>query len=657
MTWGAPWTLVLLPVWIWLFVRFARTQRRALRWIGANVGPRFRRRLTTWSPTSFRLHLAFLAVLAACLVAAATGPAWLGGDARTKDGGRLLLALDASASMRAADVEIRGREEPAVRHEVAKELAGELAESLSGWEVALASWSGVATVHLPMQLDAALVRNAARDLRPHSLYRSTGTSFESVLDVALRFHDPEENALQVLLISDGEMPRPEAYDEALAALREAGVVVHAVGLGGETPIGMVVWDPRDLGKPQDDRRVIREFHTTRVDEHLARIARATGGRFLVPGLGTLENGEGGEAPVAELADRLAGRLREVEVDAGAERRQQARHDLGVWLLALFLAGLLLDLHVLGRGRGGTPPFRLEAIGRKAATHRGVVLLALVALLPASCGEGDLWDALGGPVWKAHRSNEKGIRQTVLGRHGAAETSFLRSAAYGIEPETPVYNHARSRILDDDFAGAHELNEEALELAPSHHAARFNDGVVLYRWGVAEAHPRGCELERTLDLWKSALGRFDDVAASATDPDLRRRAVEQAESIRRETAWLKRLVAEPPEACRTPPPPPQSPPPPSPPPSEAPDPSGGGGDGGDGGGGGGDGSGVDGDGGGGEGGRGSEGDGGLSDEELEQLLGEVERIRSQARQEGKFHLRSAAEQIDEESFGNPDEVWW
>ena len=677
MTAAALWTLVFVPLWLVLFVRFARTQGQALCWIDEHVGPRFRRRLTAWSRGAARAHLLLLAALAAMLVAAATGPGWLTGEAKTKNSGRLLLALDASASMIAADVKLRGQEEFAGRLVVAKYLAAGLAKELDGWDIAVASWSGVATVHTPLQKDATVTGDAVDGLRHHSLYRSTGSSFGSILDVALRFHDPDENALQVVLISDGEMPRPELYDEALAALAEAGVVVHTVGVGGTSPVSMSVWDPKDLGKPEDERGVIKEFQTARVDEHLRRIAGDTGGRFVVP---DLEGIEGGDGPVAELATRMADWLRNTEVDAGAEQRERARRDLTAWLLGAALLGVLLDLHVLWRGRGGTPTFRLDAIGRQPkgagqsaqATTRGtaargtaaISLLALVALLPMSCGRGVLWEALGGPVWDAHRANQKGIHQTVLGRHDSAEVHFLRSTAFGVDPEIPTYNHARSQALDEDLARAHELNEKALELSPRHDAARFNDGVVLYRWGVVEAHPQGCELDRTLDLWDSALRRFNDVAESADDPDLRQRAKEQAEHVRREKARLEQLVIDPPDCCedeseseseseseneseggggsgRGGEPPPSEPPPPEPPPSDPPPgepPPGQGeppqGE-----------------------GESPQGGGGLSESEVQEILAELERIRGQAVGEGKFHFRSAAEQVDEESFWDPEEVWW
>lgn len=677
MTFAALWTLVLLPLWLVLFVRFARTQGKAVRWIDENVGPRFRRRLTAWTLPTARRHLAFLAFLAVLLALAATGPAWFTGEQKVKDAGRLLIAVDASASMVAEDVEVSGFEESLARIEVAKEMAAEVALRLADWDVGIASWSGTGTVHLPLQPDAALSASAARGLRIHNFYRSSGSSFESILDVALRFHDPEENALQVLLLSDGEMPKSEDFDESLDALAEAGVVVHAVGLGGDEPYGLQIWDPQDFGKPQEERRVLKEFHTVRTLRHLGRITQATSGRYFLPEFN--DSGAEGTA-IAHEAETLAGWLRGVEVGAGAEQREQAKRDLTAWLLGVFLLGFLFDVHLLHRGRGGTPSFDLDAIGKRAKTLPALTMVVLVALLPLSCGQGGiLWKAFGGPVWGAHRSNEKGIDQSTLGRHQAAETSFLRSAAYGVEVETPTYNHARLKAETKDFAGAHELNEKALELAPLLHEARFNDGVVLYRWGVAEAHPQGCELDRTLDLWRSALRRFDEVAKSARDRDLRQRAVEQAETLRRELARLEQLVVDPPECCNdsegqaesegegggdgggggggggggapesdggeppAPPPsgqpppsqpPPSQPPPTQPPPDQSPPDPGAGPD-----------------------QRPPGGGGGLTDSELEQILGELERIRGQAQGEGKFHFRSGAEQVDEESLSDPDEIWW
>ena len=104
MSFLSPGLLLTLGIaWCLVFWRFAVAQRRAVRWVEAQVAPRFRPLLTAYRRSNLALHLSLVFVLGLLLVVAAAGPGESGEGEATVAGGRLLLLLDASASMAADD--------------------------------------------------------------------------------------------------------------------------------------------------------------------------------------------------------------------------------------------------------------------------------------------------------------------------------------------------------------------------------------------------------------------------------------------------------------------------------------------------------------------------------------------------------------------------
>ena len=284
--------------------------------------------------------------------------------------------------------------------------------------------------------------------------------------------------------------------------------------------------------------------------------------------------------------------------------------------------------------------------------------------------------------RAHRENEHGITLDDLGRHSIAHPFYERSRAYGVKPQVPTYNLARSHALAGDHAEAHRLYQEALELSPEFTEAFYNDGVSLFRWGEAERDPRGCQLERTLDLWRNARRRFITARQLAEGTDLEAQAEANSVYVGERVEEVQELIRNPPPEClEPPPPPPPSPnegqgggggepppepppsgggepppepppsggqdPPPDPPPEPPPEPPPAGG-----------------------GGQtppppGSDpedpsqgGGGGLSQEEQEEIQQALARIEEQRQEDGKFHRRSLPEQFPKEAWENPQvEIWW
>ncbi len=661
-----PWILWLALPWLLGMLVYWRLQRQAQVWIGARVAPRFRHLFTRLSPRGAGRHTLLLVAMGLCLIVAAAGP-WRDGSGEARAHGRVLILVDASASMYATDVlPLREGEEAAKdRLALGKQIAQEVVAELPEHRFALASFSGVATVHLPMTLDRALVREALEVLEIHTFYRNTGSSFRSALQLVplyLRQEEKGSGGLQVLLLSDGEQPRPEEFGESLEALVAAGVPIHTVAVGSEEGQARVIYDFRDIRAKVKDPKALVEFETHREDRHLQRMAEESGGHFQLAE-------PGGAALLAAAIRRHPGAIEKVE-------QATAREDLSVWPLLVFFLAFVFDLLWDSRRPPGSGfAFELERIGSRVpsmsglapavpdvAKHEagipeigkthlgGTALLVSLGLLAMGCGT---------PLWRAHVENEKGIAADLVRAGGKARMYYERSIALRERSHVPLHNLARSTLHAGDFVEAHALFQESLEIRPDWAPALYNHGMTLYRWGRAEEDPKGCHLDRTLELWAQARARFEAVAGlgrkgggfgSRAQANLRALATWRAE--------LEALVASPPPAC-------------APPPSGA---SGGGL---------GDGSSPP---GGGGAGGGGEGTGDLPNEQDEQgsdmespppsgapppssggsfdpadsakVRGELRRIAAQAGEEGKFYRRTRPEQFTREEWSNPDaEIWW
>ncbi len=626
---AVPW----LAVWWWL----SRKQRQTLDWIGANVSERFQSSLTAYTPRFLRWHLLFLLAMGLLLVVAAARPTLAGRGEAAPEKGRVLLILDASASMNAEDVESKNR------FEQARAIASALVESLDGYHFGLVTYSGVATIHLPATGDRGLIDEALRTVEYHNFYQNTGSSLTGALDVVLHFVDEEYNDLQAVLISDGELPFEEDFSDSLAALAEQEIPVHTVAVGSLEGQSRLIYDFRDVAAKKEERRVLREFNTKRVDEHLKLISRRTGGLFTVAN--------------PQIANQLTQAVRSRPAKPGWVEQEGAKTDLAVWPLAAFLMFFVLDALVIGHRRK-RPGFVFDVERLGEPPKQAVTALLALVVIALGCG-------VDSPLWRAHLENENGIDRDHFGFHDAARRHYERSRGLRVKPEIPTYNLARSVTLAGDYSEAHTLYQEALKLKPDLAEAYQGDGVALYRWGEAERDPRNCELERTLDLWRQALRRFENAVEYAEwESEFREGARANQLFLEERIEEIEELVENPPPECAPPPPPPSgggspppppdeqeppppsgSPPPPPPPPGEGdspppppgsgpPPPP--------------------------QGGEPppQQGPQPLTGPELEQIRQELERIAQQVREEGKYHRRTRPEQFGKESWSNPEkEIWW
>ncbi len=187
----------------------------------------------------------------------------------------LVLALDASGSMRALDATAGGN--PRTRLERAKEVVARFASHrvADGDRVGLVVFGDRAFTQSPLSSDGALLGDALARVEPGMAGEATALGDALALAVkrvggsATGMTAPEAGRLVVLLTDGrsnaGQIPPPIAIGLA----REAGVRVHTVGIGTGGRVAVA----NDRGGRQ------RELQRHDLDpETLEQIARETGGR-------------------------------------------------------------------------------------------------------------------------------------------------------------------------------------------------------------------------------------------------------------------------------------------------------------------------------------------------------------------------------------------
>jgi Ca-activated chloride channel family protein len=281
---------------------------------------------------AFSVALLALAVLAAALALAR--PLW--GETRERverEGVDVVVVLDASLSMGAVDVR------PS-RLAVAETLVRRLVQEIPGHRVALVGAEGEGVVMAPLTTDGAVIDLLLDGIEPGSL-PIPGTGLADALDrVPGLFPPGTERHRAAVVVSDGE-DHGGGLAEAAARLAEAGVVVHAIGIG--TPAGAPVplpGQPGEVRRRRDGSVVISRLHEELLDE----LARATGGVYL-----RATDPARSLRPVVAALDAMDRRVHDAGwVESRGERFQ--------WPLAAAVAALL--------GHLALPPFRRSREGRR-----------------------------------------------------------------------------------------------------------------------------------------------------------------------------------------------------------------------------------------------------------------------------------------------------
>jgi len=236
------WLLAVVPLflaWAW---REAGRPRRLLG--DGRPGGALERLLPGWSRGRALAKGLLTAAGLALWILAAAGPQLGTRQVEVKrQGVDVVVAVDVSQSMAAQD--LAPDRMARARHSIRR-----LLEKLEGDRVALLPFSGAAFLQHPLTSDYAL-SGVFTDLLEPGLIPQAGTDLGAAIRRAVATYQETAPGQRVLIIlSDGE-DFEDGWREALAEAREAGVVIHTVGMG--TPEGAPVPDPQRPGSYKLDR--------------------------------------------------------------------------------------------------------------------------------------------------------------------------------------------------------------------------------------------------------------------------------------------------------------------------------------------------------------------------------------------------------------------
>ncbi len=447
------------------------------------------------------LRLALLLLGAAGVIAALARPQW--GIVREKverEGVDVVLLLDASASMGTPDV-------APSRFFLARQALLQLVSRLEGDRFALVAFEGEAYPLVPLTLDADALGLFLETVEP-GIVPAPGTSLGVGLVKGLdAFADKDRRNKVMVLVSDGEDLEGDV-EAAVRRAKEAGVVVHAVGVGTEAgqPVpevdaeGRVKGYKRDAdGQPVVSRLVMR---------NLEAVASGTGGQsFRI-------------TPQDTSLSRLASAIEGMEQKSLAREysyRRKERFQLPLAFgISCLAAGLLVPLPRISRRPAAPTRVGLAALvvatllatvpaGAQTARPRAV---AAAPGEPAPPGAAS-GSTLGELLLRPRRATNEGRRQYDRGNHPQALAAFERASAarpsdprlrfnvadglyrngrydeaatlfrsLGADATAPLaapsrYNLGNSLFQKQDYRGAIQAYRDALRLQPGDEPARRN----------------------------------------------------------------------------------------------------------------------------------------------------------------------------------------
>jgi Ca-activated chloride channel family protein len=362
-----------------------------------------------------------------------------------RKGTDVVVVLDTSASMRAADV-------TPSRFVLARQAALSLLSRLPEDRVALVACEGDAQVLVPLTLDAAAAALFLEALEP-GVGTIPGTSLAAGIQAAAElFPAGPSGSRQCVVISDGE-DLEGGVDDAAAKAKKEGIVVHTVLVGAEKGAPVPEYDVagRMTGYKVDASGAPVLSHANA--DLLRKLAAATGGSFskVSPGRTDLDG-------AAREIDRAARRPLDEAVLTNRPERYQLPLAIGVVAAALLLVGrpAIRFPWPLRRRKG-------SAVGPVAAS----VLMLAIAL---SSGPAPLF-AAGEPT------------PATAPASAATRTFWQRILSY--PPFTTARGEAKkgARALEEknvEQAVAHFSKQK--ELAPAAATADFNLGTALSRAG-------------------------------------------------------------------------------------------------------------------------------------------------------------------------------
>lgn len=272
---------------------------------------------TWWLPEVLRV-----AALVAWTVALARPQVPAEPEERQAEGIDVLVALDVSVSMMAADFQ------PRDRMTVAKRSVADFVRQRSTDRIGLVLFSGQALSWVPPTLDYSLLVDLLEDIEA-GMVPAEGTAIGAAIGTAVsHLEESPAKSKAIVLITDGENNAGNLSPREAARLaQERGITIHtvAIGTGGEVPF--------PSGRDYAGRPVYRRVRVPVDRQLLAELSAKTGGEAFVA-----EDGRELDQGLSEILDALdRTRMASGIVEAGREDAFQPFVWLGLFLLAVELA--------------------------------------------------------------------------------------------------------------------------------------------------------------------------------------------------------------------------------------------------------------------------------------------------------------------------------
>ncbi|MFQ5697878.1 MAG: VWA domain-containing protein [Myxococcota bacterium] len=230
------------------------------------------RRHPRWPDPTFTLSGILRGAAGLCLAIALGRPTGLLPENRAGGVGvDLILALDASGSMRALDATLEGRR--VTRLELARRVVADFVAKRRGDRIGLVVFGEKAFTQCPLTVDHRLVLKALERVRVG--LAGDATALGEAIGLATRRLSvpgaPAEGQRVIVVFTDGRHNSGRIAPETAARLaRSRGVRIHAVGIGGE---GVVPFAQETPGQPLRFEQVDLDQDTLRA------LAEITGGGF------------------------------------------------------------------------------------------------------------------------------------------------------------------------------------------------------------------------------------------------------------------------------------------------------------------------------------------------------------------------------------------
>lgn len=241
-----------------------------------------------------------------------------------------MLVLDVSLSMLAEDF-------PPNRLEALRRIARDFVARAAGHRLGLVIFAKDTYVQSPMTTDFQGLAELLESVTVYTINQnqSGGTAIGDALLVAgdrLQKSRQEGRDQALILITDGESNAGLEPELAARWLREQGVRLYIIGIGGQTPVA-VTFEGRAVGSGDAPYLAVLD------DQRLEALARAADGRYF-------------RALDADALAAIFGELARLERAPLASRILELRAPLGRWpallALPLFLASLVLGGMVVRR---------------------------------------------------------------------------------------------------------------------------------------------------------------------------------------------------------------------------------------------------------------------------------------------------------------------